>query len=520
LNAQPHERAMHADHVPVLDDPRALPSREPRLSFLLIRQHRSSVRDAWRALDQLKRGSSPMLPTPCTDTTTPAARLAPRNAKRFPVRYLGHGAVLLLVLSVVLSGGLPALALEMDWHQGATVATDHVNESQSTEAGMSVPLVLSELGSALSAGDAAKQLQDSRVPSLLPRQSNISSAFATTHTVAAGEKLGLIAARYNVSPLAIVAANNLDPKLLAIGQELRIPKVSGVPHVVAEGETIESIAALYHVDTSAIRFFPSNNLGNGRTLNLGEELFIPGAQPSSEITGDIAEATAIPMGVVLDDETRIRGGPSTEYEKIAKLSANTRVVLVGRHESWLKIQTVNGTDGWIAAELLNVVDGVLDQVPTITDIPPLPTPEPTPAPAVEKPAAPANRWVWPASGDLTSGFGYRNMRVGRFHNGIDIANRKGTPIRAARGGKVIQAGWCSGYGYCVKINHGDGFVTEYGHLASQPVVRAGQYVEAGQRIGSMGNTFDRRGGGYSTGVHLHFTVKRNGQAVNPMRYLP
>jgi murein DD-endopeptidase MepM/ murein hydrolase activator NlpD len=128
--------------------------------------------------------------------------------------------------------------------------------------------------------------------------------------------------------------------------------------------------------------------------------------------------------------------------------------------------------------------------------------------------------VWPTVGDLTSGFGYRNFRVGTFHNGIDIANRKNTPIRAARGGRVVAAGWCSGYGYCVKINHGDGFLTEYGHLASRPNVRNGQQVNAGDRIGLMGSTYDAKGGGYSTGVHLHFTVKLNGKAVNPMRYLP
>ena len=112
------------------------------------------------------------------------------------------------------------------------------------------------------------------------------------------------------------------------------------------------------------------------------------------------------------------------------------------------------------------------------------------------------------------------MRRGRFHNGIDIANRKWTPIVAARGGTVIEAGWCSGYGYCVRMNHGDGFVTEYGHMASKPVVRTGQVIRAGKLIGYMGMTYDRRGGGYASGVHLHFTVKRNGRAVNPLRYLP
>ena len=107
-----------------------------------------------------------------------------------------------------------------------------------------------------------------------------------------------------------------------------------------------------------------------------------------------------------------------------------------------------------------------------------------------------------------------------FHNGLDIANRKGTPIRAARAGVVIEAGWCSGYGYCVKIRHSGGFSTIYGHLKSQPVVSVGDEVAAGEVIGGMGMTFDRKGGGAVTGVHLHFTVMLNGKAVSPLKYLP
>jgi murein DD-endopeptidase MepM/ murein hydrolase activator NlpD len=146
-----------------------------------------------------------------------------------------------------------------------------------------------------------------------------------------------------------------------------------------------------------------------------------------------------------------------------------------------------------------------------------PTPTPTKAPA---PAPAANRWVWPTRGTLTSKFGYRNLGGRRFHNGIDIANTKWTRIVAARGGTVTEAGWCSGYGFCVKIAHSDGFTTDYGHMASRPPVRAGQWVNPGTLIGYMGATYDRKGGGYATGVHLHFTVKRYGRAVNPLLYLP
>jgi murein DD-endopeptidase MepM/ murein hydrolase activator NlpD len=525
LSAQPHDWASHLDHVPVLDDPEPRFKR-PRFSFSLLRQQRTAMRDAWSVLDHLRDGT---LTRDVLPTARPRAKRGQfwRQLRHLPPRVIGHITLLVLFFGVLASGGLPSLALGMDWSQGTQLATDHVAFELPQEAlqiGVNVPFVIDAPGTTEGA-ISADEARDSLVPSLLPQPMAASSPFAAVHVVAPGETLGTIAAQYGVSAQSILASNPIDAKMLGIRQELRIPRVVGVPHTVAEGETVESIATTFNVPSSNIRFFPANRLGNGRPLQAGEEIFVPGAATVATPEADAATIAAIPIASVLDNETRIRTGPGTAYDRIAQLAANTRVALTGRHENWFRIRTVNGTEGWIAAELLGVADGVADNVAVVADIPALP--QPTVVAQVEKKAAPAaarvapsNRWVWPAAGDLTSGFGYRNMRVGSFHNGIDIANRKNTPIRAARGGKVIAAGWCSGYGYCVKINHGDGFVTEYGHLSSQPNVRAGQYVNAGDRIGLMGSTYDRKGGGYATGVHLHFTVKLNGKAVNPMRYLP
>lgn len=541
MSVQPHDWASQIDQVPVLDDPKPLMTRRrPRLSLFLFRRQRSAAQQAWSVLDQVKHRTAAPTLSPHTGPQLSLAKRSRQLLARTPRRFIGHGVVLGLVLAVIGSGGLPALALELDWTQGAVVATDHVSGDIELEqhTGAAAPVVIA--GERANSRRPSNERQDSLVPSLLPRPTVAGSVFVATHVVAPGEKLGQIAQQYNISVMSLVAANRINPQLLAIGQELRVPSVSGVPHKVAAGESVESIAELYGVPSSTIRFFPANNLSSGRGVIASEEIFIPGATAIGSGAGEAeaAEATAVAVASVLDDETRIRSGPSTEYEKIAKLAANTPVILVGRHENWFKIRTQNTTEGWIAADLLGVGDGIADNVPVIIDIPVLPTPEapPAPEPAPEAPPAPpapaptptpppapprpSNRWVWPAAGDLTSGFGYRNFRVGQFHNGIDIANRKGTPIRAARGGRVIEAGWCSGYGYCVKINHGDGFVTEYGHMATRPSVRVGQSVNAGDRIGSMGSTYDRKGGGYSTGVHLHFTVKVGGKAVNPMRYLP
>ncbi len=129
-------------------------------------------------------------------------------------------------------------------------------------------------------------------------------------------------------------------------------------------------------------------------------------------------------------------------------------------------------------------------------------------------------WTWPSFGTLSSGFGKRNLKVNSYHNGIDIANVKNTPIGAARAGVVTEAGWCKGYGFCVKIDHGGGFTAEYGHMASAPLVKAGDPIEAGTIVGLMGTTYDEEHGGYSTGVHLHLTIRRNGVSVDPLLYLP
>ena len=233
---------------------------------------------------------------------------------------------------------------------------------------------------------------------------------------------------------------------------------------------------------------------------------VAGAAGGTTAPAAPAAVQSAPTGVVISGKSNLRAGPSTAFASLGQLASNTTLTLVARHGDWIKVSTSKGTIGWISRALLDVSTATLGRVPATTNVPA--------APAKPAAAATSNRWIWPTRGRLTSGFGWR---WGVLHNGIDIANAKWTLITAARAGTVIEAGWCSGYGYCVRINHGNGFVTEYGHMAARPYVRVGQRVVAGQRIGAMGSTYDRTGGGYSTGVHLHFTVKLNGRAVNPLQ---
>ena len=120
--------------------------------------------------------------------------------------------------------------------------------------------------------------------------------------------------------------------------------------------------------------------------------------------------------------------------------------------------------------------------------------------------------IWPTSGYVSSPYGLR-WNGTEFHQGIDIAAETGTPIVATADGVVTAAGWDgSGYGNMVDIDHGDGIMTRYGH-ASAVAVTPGQTVRRGQVIAYVGST------GYSTGPHLHYEVRVNGQPVNPAGYL-
>jgi murein DD-endopeptidase MepM/ murein hydrolase activator NlpD len=116
---------------------------------------------------------------------------------------------------------------------------------------------------------------------------------------------------------------------------------------------------------------------------------------------------------------------------------------------------------------------------------------------------------------MSSGFGYRSdpfTGTGAMHAGLDFKGPVGTPILAAADGKVVLAGFNGGYGNTVEIRHANGLVTRYAHLSGLHV-RAGQMVERGVQIGRMGST------GRSTGSHLHFEVRLNGQAINPRKFL-
>lgn len=145
---------------------------------------------------------------------------------------------------------------------------------------------------------------------------------------------------------------------------------------------------------------------------------------------------------------------------------------------------------------------------------PVAAPAPARAPAPAPKAAPSG-WRRPSDGRISSGFGMRRHPIfgtGRMHTGVDFGAPMGAPIYAATDGVVVSAGWRGGYGLAVVVDHGGGVATLYAH-SSRLNVAPGQRVSRGQVIAATGST------GQSTGPHLHFEVRVNGQPRDPMPYL-
>jgi murein DD-endopeptidase MepM/ murein hydrolase activator NlpD len=209
---------------------------------------------------------------------------------------------------------------------------------------------------------------------------------------------------------------------------------------------------------------------------------------TARIKAEVAEETAI-LAEKTAAERAARAQLIAQQAALAAARDDKQGLLAGvrqeRHEDQENLEEMQAASAAIAAQIQNA--------------PPSASPPSSPS---------AAGFVWPVSGPVTSGFGWR---WGRMHEGIDISAACGTPIRAAAAGTVIYAGWMSGYGNITIIDHGGGIATAYGHQSSISV--GGGSVAQGQVIGAVGNT------GFSTGCHLHFEVRVNGAPVDPLGYL-
>lgn len=196
--------------------------------------------------------------------------------------------------------------------------------------------------------------------------------------------------------------------------------------------------------------------------------------------GVVAVSAAATAGQAQAAQTRPGPAPSpatTSASAASPTSASATAVEFGNVDSVVIPPSVDGTLSWIAPQRK------AKPVPVIT-----------------------THWVNPLPGAVvTSCFG---QRWGRLHAGVDLAAPNGTPVHAAGAGVVVAAGAEAGYGNAVLIDHGNGFLTHYGHLSGS-TVQIGQHVAAGEQIGNEGST------GHSTGPHLHFEVHQ-GSYKNPV----
>lgn len=251
---------------------------------------------------------------------------------------------------------------------------------------------------------------------------------------------------------------------------------------VQAGDTLSTIAngnGLYVADVVAL----NDGLTADSVLHVGDEIIITVPEPELSVT-TVEESTY--------DESY---NAEVQYVDNDSWYTNQTQVLQegaeGYREVTALITSKNGTEQ--SREIIS--ESILQEaVPQI----------------IERGTQTPPTYIKPISGGrLTSTF---KWRWGRMHKGVDWACPKGTTIMASCGGTVVQAGWFSGYGYCVTLKHPDGKQTRYGHM-SKVLVSVGQSVKQGERIGLSGNT------GNSTGPHVHFEIIINGSQVNPLPYL-
>ena len=260
-------------------------------------------------------------------------------------------------------------------------------------------------------------------------------------------------------------------------------------HKVVVGETLADIAKLYSMTEEEL--LKDNEGVDPKKLEVGSTLTI--RQHAPVLTVKITEL--VTYDKVIEHEV--------EKQK-------TKDIYKGDKETKQK-----GKDGLneITARITTVNGEVIEENNLVTTVKKEPVKEVILVGTKKRPATVGSgKFAWPASGGytLTSNFG---ARWGRSHEGIDLGCPTGTDVLASDGGTVTVAGYAGAYGYLVEIDHQNGMVTRYGHNSSV-LVNVGDKVYKGQHIAESGST------GRSTGPHIHFEIRVNGVAQNPLNYLP
>ncbi len=258
---------------------------------------------------------------------------------------------------------------------------------------------------------------------------------------------------------------------------------------VQSGDTLSQIAGKYGLTMDALLSMNPGISGSGAMIRTGDEITVTVPEP---------ELSVVRQEQIYTEE---------DYEADIKYKDNdswytnqTQVIQQPSAGHRKVIALITYTDDKETGRKIEKEDVTMKAVPKI----------------VERGTKVPPTYIKPISGGrMTSGFGHRKRPkkgASTFHKGIDWATPVGTAVAASSAGTVVQAGWGSGYGKVVCIQHSDGRMTKYGHL-SRILVKVGQHVDQGAKIALSGNT------GVSTGAHLHFEILINGVQVNPLKYL-
>ncbi|MBW4084839.1 M23 family metallopeptidase [Paenibacillus sp. S150] len=287
--------------------------------------------------------------------------------------------------------------------------------------------------------------------------------------------------------VAIVPVKADPNKVLSVDEAVKAlteGKEEPLLYTVQEGDTISGIAKLY--DTTQAEIFKNNPTVKELTLQIGDTLQL--TVPQAPLT--VVTVEQVEEQVVTEPEVIIR----TSDQLAAGKSKVVRPGQTGLKTMQYRLTKENGLvvkEEWLGQTVIKAsLPEVVYQGTKVV-------------------GEGTGKFAWPVSGaSITSSYG---ERWGRVHKGVDLVSGNRT-IKAADAGTVSFAGVQSGYGNVVIVDHHNGYVTYYGHLSSISV-SAGQKLEQGAQIGIMGST------GRSTGTHLHFEIRKNGGALNPMKYL-
>lgn len=302
---------------------------------------------------------------------------------------------------------------------------------------------------------------------------------------------GLIDIKY-ADTIEVVEAYLMEDELVSVDTAVNLvtkEQETQVIYKVASGDTLSQIALNYDIPLDDLIAINDEIENENSTIRVDQEIVITVPEPDLSIIWKEEQV------YVEDYEAEVQYIPNDNWYTTQQVTLQEPSA--GRRKVAAIIEHKNGQELGREIEKEEVyAEAVPKIVERGTKIPPT--------------------YVKPISGGrLSSGFGARSAPTkgaSTNHKGIDWATPTGTPVMASNAGTVVTAGWVSGYGYAVYINHSDGRQTRYGHL-SKVLVKSGQTVSQGQKIALSGNT------GRSTGPHLHFEIRINGTAVNPLKYL-